>query len=601
METSMQKQHLKGDERIVHYPSSIYVNQEPTAVVINHPDLIVHPAPVVFHKPAAVVQNPNYRPNKITTFDERVITTVTNDGNLKPNAINSNQKYVSSYNHFKPFQKTNNIDSSSLNSMIALQETTYDLETTEAQPNYFTHEDQHQSLHSESKVSRFENEETTSDYVSNAQFISSLNKYPNTFSNLENVMQETTVQRTPHGSETAHNNLKSKPMKCNFQEPVNNNYNIETDKHLRSHGNHQFSYSQIGTQSNRIVKPPQIHVLHGERAQQFTEKMVSPYFKIKQQEPTIKSGNKLQYLNSEPINVVPQKNHQYETSNFETRKLYSDIIVDKIPPIHGAEYVQNTGDQYVGVVANKNHQSKVQSTVKQTEVKPDSNSKYVDNVRMTLNRYRSNELRTQDYMPEGQKSMTKNQLFYQYTPQKNQQSFAQHLKEHKFQTNNKDVKIETNTINKSDRQLVKESDNIVQQYRHTKEPEPVMYKRKGYGDKFFRNEQSDSTINEFTIQDDTINTQSHKYDDYMIYQNYLKTRDNRNPQFEIKYKEPSDGEKQYSSRKTTEEKIDRKEIKNHVANEISSSDLHIDVDPIRHTTVAAASIHQPIVYYGQYY
>lgn len=46
------------DEKIVHHPSPIYVKRPPTFVTINHPDIIIEPNPVVYHKPAAVVRSP---------------------------------------------------------------------------------------------------------------------------------------------------------------------------------------------------------------------------------------------------------------------------------------------------------------------------------------------------------------------------------------------------------------------------------------------------------------------------------------------------------------------------------------------------------------
>lgn len=50
---------------IVHKPCDILVQHAPTHVVINHPDVIIHPAPVIFHKPAAVVPvHRRYKPKR---------------------------------------------------------------------------------------------------------------------------------------------------------------------------------------------------------------------------------------------------------------------------------------------------------------------------------------------------------------------------------------------------------------------------------------------------------------------------------------------------------------------------------------------------------
>lgn len=537
----------------------------------------------MIHKPAAVVQNRNYRPNKITTtFDEKVITTIRRDANLKPSAANDNQNYVSPYS-FKYFQNTANIDSSYSKSMIAHQETTYNRDTIEAhaQPNYFrfrTHDDQLQNVRSEPKVSRVEKEEITTDYVPNARFVSSLNTHPNTFSNLENVLEETILQRIPLDSATTkYNNLKPKSLKCNVREPVNNNYNNKKDTQLRSHGNNQFSYRPIGTESNQIVTPPQIHVLDDESAQQFTKKMVTPsYYNSKQNDMANNSGNKLQPKYSRPY--------------------------DKTLAIQGPElkYVLDgqVNDQYVEQHAANNQQSGMQSTVKQVDLNSKAFSqpkleKYVHNDRMTPNRYRINEWPTQNDMSDDQKPITKNQLFYQYTPKR-----YQNQEEPQFKANNQQVisQMGAKTDKKIDRQLVKES-NIIHQNRkfsHTneKEPQPVMYKQNIYGDNFSRHDPED-----FNIYDNPINTESNKYDDYIIYPKYLKTRDNRNPQFELEHKKQSVGEKQYYSRKLTENNFDRIELKRRVADEISNSDLHIEADQKRYTT--AASIHQPIAYYGE--
>lgn len=45
----------ENTKTIVHNPADIHVQQPPTHVVINHPDLIIHPAPIIFHRPAAVI------------------------------------------------------------------------------------------------------------------------------------------------------------------------------------------------------------------------------------------------------------------------------------------------------------------------------------------------------------------------------------------------------------------------------------------------------------------------------------------------------------------------------------------------------------------
>ncbi|KAJ6638685.1 Chorion protein S38 [Pseudolycoriella hygida] len=56
------------DEKIVHHPSKIYVKRPPTFVTINHPDIVIEPNPVVYHKPAAVIRSPviyKHMPRKV--------------------------------------------------------------------------------------------------------------------------------------------------------------------------------------------------------------------------------------------------------------------------------------------------------------------------------------------------------------------------------------------------------------------------------------------------------------------------------------------------------------------------------------------------------
>lgn len=58
-------------ETLIHKPADIYVKQEPTHVIINHPDLIIHPAPIIFHKPAAVVTVPRKHSKTATIIDAK--------------------------------------------------------------------------------------------------------------------------------------------------------------------------------------------------------------------------------------------------------------------------------------------------------------------------------------------------------------------------------------------------------------------------------------------------------------------------------------------------------------------------------------------------
>lgn len=312
------------DEKIVHYPSSIYVNQEPTAIVINHPDLIVQPAPIVFHKPAAVVQNPNYRPgqnenapaahkqqlseiqtkkckesrtfeqkinsndfksihnNNQKTFNSNLVkkfeeSTAYEREKLVTNANNQNSKFgpkiYASYNfNLENDQKWHNQFENqkeiAKNSFFGRKlKNVENLETSKHKENTM----RHHKFQSKNLFDKFE--EKDSNQIRYQEHLE--------FNRNEKKLQETTFERKSFQS--VQPNLKQKINEAEKQ--------IKNDNRLHRYSNVQ--------DMEKILMPPKVNVFHGDKAINFNTKLLPPYFQSKPDfvSPAVLNEESTQFIN----------------------------------------------------------------------------------------------------------------------------------------------------------------------------------------------------------------------------------------------------------------------------------------------------------------
>lgn len=400
---------------MVHYPSSIYVNQEPTAIIINHPDLIVHPAPIVFHKPAAVVQNPNYRPDR--NMDSSAGQQQHRSSKKVKTKINESRILEQHKSKSKDFKSIsyNSQENDSFNSnqeIIKVKESTTTYDYSNQQPRYGPRILSSYDFNQPAIHKKCQNQQTHTETQKENSFFQ--RKFEDHHKNAikhhkpKNVNENSNKITHRQHVKFNQNQKKLEEQKIFDRKLYEENFN---DAKKPTNENRKYlMYSNV-KDVEKIAMPPKVNVYHGDKAININTKLLPPYFEsakklFSQTEPASLPPNEeySQYIHFDRNNKIKEKfiqsseiKSQFARNNNYDRqhrpKVIEESKLQMRKKMENSESSSSFDQQYVPTrqlshkkiadyTSNRNYQTTLQSSTKQyfkNDIETPSSSSEINN------------------------------------------------------------------------------------------------------------------------------------------------------------------------------------------------------------------------------